>query len=271
MLQGYQFDKMQVYPTSDASLYSFIGGERNVIIPNRGNEMSVTTNELSLTVDTGEALIQGRLVKITEPMSITVGANVSGYLVIEIDLSKANTSTGTPGQPDYEPVNNQLSLKIVTQLTQDNINDDGLLYHFNLGAVTSTTSTASFIKNKKTNPMYQPVLFEGAIKTGIITLSDNMYNYKFLVFLIKTESSVNGFGYGLFPVIQPENHGQSEPLIMADPTGEHYHSTYVGKFSYGGGGTTLTFEDPITNVTHDYGKNHGGATTYSVSKIIGIR
>ena len=274
MLQGFQFDKMQVYPTSDTSLYSFLGDERNVIIPNRGNEMNVTTNELNITVDTGEALIQGRLVKITEPMSITIGANQSGYLVIEIDLSKANTSTGTAGQPDYTPINNQLSLKFVTQLTQDNINDDGLLYHFNLGMVTSSTTNISFTKNEKTNPMYQPTLFEGNVATGHIVLNDNMYNYRFLMFLIVDSRypSNRGFGYGIFPVVRPEHIDfPSQNILMGNARNRGVNSldTYCADIEYVNE-TTLNINVQFSNVTH-LENGHGGATLYNVKKIIGIR
>lgn len=278
MLQGYQFDKMQVYPTSDASLYSFIGDERNVIIPNRGNEMKVTTNELSLTVDTGEALIQGRLVKITEPMSITVGANVNGYLVIEIDLSKANTSSGTPGQPDYAAVNNQLSLKFVTQLTQDNINNDGLLYHFNLGSVSSTTSAATFMKSEKTNALYQTLLFEGAVapnENEVVTLSEKMTNYKILVFMMNSAPDGAPFGFAFYPVIDqsriPKFGGQS-PLFCDAPIIEEKNniSLYAGRFK-NISETQIQTIYPIRNIVLRTGMEIGGGTKYYIRQIWGIR
>lgn len=273
MLQGFQFDKMQAYPTTDASLFSYLAGDRSFIIPNRGNELNVTTSELNITVDTGEALILGRQIKITEPMVLTIGANQSGYLVIEIDLSKANTSTGTPGQPDYEPINNQLSLKFVNNLTQDNINNGGLIYQFNLGSVSSTSNSITFVKNLETSFMYQPTLFEGSVATGNIVLNENMYNYRFLVFYIKdTRYPQNsGFGYGLFPVIQSENREFEKQPVFIGNTGEvNNHSTYAGLLSFIND-TTLNLDVQFSNVTHTSGSNHGGALKYNVTRIIGIR
>ena len=118
--------------------------------------------------------------------------------------------------------------------------------------------------------MSQPVLFEGKVKSGSITLNQSMYSFKFLVFYIKNDSSVKGFGYGLFPVIQPNRQEQSLPLIMGDPSDVNTHVTYIGKFSITNS-TTLKFEDVITNVVHTRASNHSGATTYYVSKIIGIK
>lgn len=277
MLQGFQFDKMQAYPTTDASLFSYLSGERSFIIPNRGNELNVTTSELNITVDTGEALILGRQIKITEPMVLTVGANQSGYLVIEIDLSKANTSTGTPGQPDYEPINNQLSLKFVNNLTQDNINDGGLIYQFNLGTVSSTSNSITF--NKASNIMggvYRKLLFQGAIKTGDITLNDNMYNYRFLY--IKVSGSTSGYTYGggiytiIDPILNNSNHKTQTVMGYEVPSNDDTNSviTYSGVF-VNTNETTLTVFKEVSNVSHQSGKNHTGGTKYYVREIFGIR
>ncbi|WP_329382721.1 hypothetical protein [Anaerofustis butyriciformans] len=277
MLQGFQFDKMQAYPTTDASLFSYLAGDRSFIIPNRGNELNVTTSELNITVDTGEALILGRQIKITEPMVLTIGANQSGYLVIEIDLSKANTSTGTPGQPDYEPINNQLSLKFVNNLTQDNINDGGLIYQFNLGTVSSTSNSITF--NKASNIMggvYRKLLFQGAIKTGDITLTDNMYNYRFLY--IKVSSGTTGFTYGggMYTIIDPtlnNSNNKTQAFVGYEvPENDDPNTviTYSGQF-VNKNETTLTVFSQIGNVTHKSGSNHTGGTKYYVREIFGIR
>ena len=118
--------------------------------------------------------------------------------------------------------------------------------------------------------MSQPVLFEGKVNSGSITLSQSMYDFKFLIFYIKNDSSVKGFGYGIFPVIQPNRQEQSLPIIMGDPADINTHVTYMGKFSITNS-TTLKFEDVITNVVHTRSSNHGGATTYYVSRVIGIK
>ena len=280
MLQGFQFDKMQAYPTTDASLFSYLAGDRSFIIPNRGNELNVTTSELNITVDTGEALIEGRQIKITEPMVLTIGANQSGYLVIEIDLSKANTSTGTPGQADYEPINNQLSLKFVNNLTQDNINDGGLIYQFNLGTVSSTSNSITFVKNEKVDYSYCDLLFEGAIppnENAIITLSESMKNYKILVFLIHQNSTGIPFGYGFYPIVdQTQVPGfTGESVLCVD--GVPYETNNVNTISIYSGrfenisNTQIKTIVPIHNILLRQGQPIGGASEYYVRQIWGIR
>lgn len=280
MLQGFQFDKMQAYPTTDASLFSYLAGDRSFIIPNRGNELNVTTSELNITVDTGEALILGRQIKITEPMLLTIGANQSGYLVIEIDLSKANTSTGTPGQADYEPINNQLSLKFVNNLTQDNINDGGLIYHFNLGSVSSTSNSITFVKNEKVDYSYCDLLFEGAVppeENAVITLSESMKKYRLLVFLIHASSNGAPFGYGIYPILNkneiPENTPQSILLVDGVPHETNNVNTisiYAGRFSEQSE-TQLKTEVPIHNILLRQGLPIGGASEYYVRQVWGVR
>ena len=280
MLQGFQFDKMQAYPTTDASLFSYLAGDRSFIIPNRGNELNVTTSELNITVDTGEALIEGRQIKITEPMVLTIGANQSGYLVIEIDLSKANTSTGTPGQADYEPINNQLSLKFVNNLTQDNINDGGLIYQFNLGTVSSTSNSITFVKNEKVDYSYCDLLFEGAIppnENAIITLSESMKNYKILVFLIHQNSTGIPFGYGFYPIVDqtqvPGFTGQSVLCVDGVPYETNNVNTisiYSGRFE-NISNTQIKTIVPIHNILLRQGQPIGGASEYYVRQIWGIR
>ena len=273
MLQGFQFDKMQAYPTTDASLFSYLAGDRSFIIPNRGNELNVTTSELNITVDTGEALILGRQIKITEPMVLTVGANQSGYLVIEIDLSKANTSTGTPGQPDYEPINNQLSLKFVNNLTQDNINDGGLIYQFNLGTVSSTSNNITF--NKASNIMggvYRKQLFQGSILNGTITLSDKITNYRFLVIGFNlADQSVSNSSKAIFPVLYEKNAYQD--FINARevvPEDQRTIVTYTGTLQYIDE-TTLNIYRKIINLYHIGNSSHSGTNEFEIKEIWGIR
>lgn len=277
MLQGFQFDKMQAYPTTDASLFSYLAGDRSFIIPNRGNELNVTTSELNITVNTGEALILGRQIKITEPMVLTVGANQSGYLVIEIDLSKANTSTGTPGQPDYEPINNQLSLKFVNNLTQDNINDGGLIYQFNLGTVSSTSNSITF--NKASNIMggvYRKLLFQGTISNGSLTLNESTSNYRVLAIGISSESGGGAFAWSLIPILPNSSLLPGYQAIMGynggvDDSGKNYISTYCGRIKIDESGTQITFVQQITNVSHASGKAHTGGSKYSITYVYGIR
>ena len=179
---------------------------------------------------------------------------------VSLKVIQGTPSTTIPAVPSYTEGNIDNG-DLVAELPVFQVNIEGI----NITSVDNLLDTVPAFTD-----MTQPTLFEGNVSTGDIILSDNIYNYKFLVFYIKGPQSVIGFGYGLFPVIQLENYEQQQGILMGDPTGEHYHSTYVGKFTYKNE-NTLTIVDKITNVTHNYGTNHGGATEYSISKIIGIR
>ncbi|MBW9299040.1 hypothetical protein D9N16_09915, partial [Lactococcus raffinolactis] len=58
-LQGYQFDKAKVTPESDAQLYSYLAqSSDNKVI----SGLTATAIGLNVYVESGKALVQGRLV-----------------------------------------------------------------------------------------------------------------------------------------------------------------------------------------------------------------
>lgn len=141
-ITGYTFDRMRVTPQNDAMLYESLAGHKfNYVINGYKNNMYITAQNLTLTVDTGAAVIYGRVVEILEPMQITVPANYRGFLAITVDLTKTNTSTGTPGQADYLPVNNQVYLSVVDNLVTQDLNNGGQIYQFALAALVTNGNT----------------------------------------------------------------------------------------------------------------------------------
>ncbi|MBL1223740.1 hypothetical protein [Enterococcus sp. BWR-S5] len=146
-IKGYQFDRAKVTALKDASLYSALHLNQSTVITDRGNEMAVSVNGLDATIDTGQAVICGRLVEITAAETVSIPANTSGFLVITIDLSELNESEGTPGSSDYVFTNNQLRCEFVEALNQQDLNDGGVLYTFNLGAVSTNSSSITYTKN----------------------------------------------------------------------------------------------------------------------------
>lgn len=141
-ITGYTFDRMRVTPQQDSLLYDSLGGRNfNYVLGGYKNHMHVTGQNLAVTVDTGAALICGRMVEILEPMTLQVPANYKGYLVITIDLTKTNTSTGTPGEASYTPVNNQVYLQIVDSIIAQDLKNGGQIYQYPLAAIVSNGST----------------------------------------------------------------------------------------------------------------------------------
>ena len=145
-LQGYQFDKAKVTPEADAQLYSYLAqGSDNKVI----SGLTATATGLNVYVASGKALVQGRLVEVTQQHQLTAQANKTGYICITIDLTQNNTSTGTPGTSGYLPVNNQLRLELVSVLNQQYLNSGGLIYTFPLYSYVSTGATVTLTKIDK--------------------------------------------------------------------------------------------------------------------------
>lgn len=142
-LQGYQFDKAKVTPEADATLYSYLAqSSDNKVI----SGLTATATGLNVYIASGKALVQGRLIENTQQVQLTAQANKTGYVCITIDLTQDNTSTGTPGSIDYLPINNQLRLELVDNLTQQNLNSGGLIYTFPLYSYVSTGATMTLTK-----------------------------------------------------------------------------------------------------------------------------
>ena len=146
----YQSDRNFVTPANDASMYSALSGDSSGVLK-RGNELKITVNGLTATVDTGQVVILGRLVEVLAPTQITLPANANGNLAITIDLSKANTVQGQAGMPNYSVTVNQVYLSAVTgTLTQEDINNGGFIYQLPLGTFSTTATTAQVAQS---NPM----------------------------------------------------------------------------------------------------------------------
>lgn len=145
-IQGYQFDKIKVKPESDAALYSYLAqNSDNKVIKGA----TATASGLNIYVSTGKALVQGRLIEITQQHQLSAQSNTTGYVVITVDLTQSNTATGTPGTSSYIAVNNQLKMELVETLTQQDLSDGGLIYTFPLYSYVSTGTTVTLTKIDK--------------------------------------------------------------------------------------------------------------------------
>ncbi|MCT4376838.1 hypothetical protein [Leuconostoc suionicum] len=146
----YTSDRAFVTPREFASAQSALGGDTSGVLK-RGNQLKITVNGLTATVDTGQVIILGRLVEVISPTQITLPANSNGNLAIVVDLSKANTVQGQAGQPNYYPTINQVYLGTVTgDLVQEDLNNGGFIYELPL-ATFSTTATSGTVT--QSNPM----------------------------------------------------------------------------------------------------------------------
>lgn len=140
----YQSDRNFVSPANDASLYSALVNDSNGTL-NRGNKLNVTVNGLTATVDTGQALIQGRLVEIISAETITLPSNTSGKIVVTVDLTKQNDVSGNVGDSSYSVTVNQAYISVITSgtLTQDDLNNGGYIYQLPIASFISSATTAT--------------------------------------------------------------------------------------------------------------------------------
>ncbi|OIM56211.1 hypothetical protein, partial [Oenococcus oeni] len=140
----YQSDRMFVSPANDAALYSAILNNTSGVLANRGNNFALTIDGLVVSIDTGQAVIGGRLIEITALESVTVPANSSGSICLVVDLTKTNTVTGNAGDTTYSVAVNQVYTSAVTgSLTQDDLNDGGFIYELPLASFVSTATSVT--------------------------------------------------------------------------------------------------------------------------------
>lgn len=78
----YQSDRMFVSPANDAALYSAILNNTSGVLPNRGNNLALTIDGLVVSIDTGQAVIGGRLIEITALESVTVPEPLIGAIKV---------------------------------------------------------------------------------------------------------------------------------------------------------------------------------------------
>ena len=145
-LKGYTFDRMKISPKADALLYHSMLDRNDRIVKGYKDELKVVATGLNTYVSPGACVVQGRMIEIDEEMQLSMPANDSGYVCIVIDLTQNNTSTGEAGTPEYQPVNNQIRLEVVTELVQQDLHDGGQLYTFPLASFTATGATVNLTK-----------------------------------------------------------------------------------------------------------------------------
>lgn len=209
MITMYQSDRNTVSPANDASLYSAITNGQSLILP-RGNKFNITTNGLTVTVGTGQAIIQGRLVEILTPETLTLPANSSGNICIVVDLTKTNDVSGSVGTPNYSVKVNQVYLAAVTgSLTQDDLNNGGLINEMSIATFTTTTTTAS--ATIKINTMFDTGWLDLSLSSGTSASSTGFAKGRLLngivyinLYHVSTYNSQNQNQIGvLSPLLRP--------------------------------------------------------------------
>lgn len=146
-ITGYTFDKGVVPANRDSILYDKFNFGQSSIIKGRGDDLGISSSGLNVTVGTGFVIVQGRLIEVIDPEVVAIPANSTGYIVITLDLSQQNTTSGTPGQTDYTFTLHQARIEFVRELINDDTNDGKPIFNLQLAAVTSQTSSVTITRN----------------------------------------------------------------------------------------------------------------------------
>lgn len=159
-LTGFTFDFGKVPSIADAHLYDELSLQDRVIL-GIDDELPVTSYGLELTIGRGEALVMGRMIKVTNPITLEVPSLFQGYLVAEVDLAQYNDHSGDIGKEDYRFTLNQATIKIVSTLTDTSSMHDAVI-----GTISATSTNINFTKDYN---FYNPDLF----RRSIVTIEDH--------------------------------------------------------------------------------------------------
>ncbi len=193
-LEGFTFDFMKVTPGMDAQLYNTLN-KGDSIVDGFGDELSVKASGLTVTVGTGAASVKGRFIRNTTPLAVNTPANSTGFVVLTIDLTKNNTFTGSPGDDNYKPVNNQIRIECVASLTQQDLFNGGSIFHWPLAAYTSNGSTTAITNNYNIDKMpkgVNDVLFVGNARVNVgAALARPIERYRIIQITLSILGSLN--------------------------------------------------------------------------------
>lgn len=178
-------------------------------------------------------------------------------LMSSVDKIKLNGIEN--GANNTEIINNLTSTEIDKALSAaqgKNIND-------NINGLNSRVANLEEVK--------RVLLFEGAVKTGVITLNESMNNYRYLIFNISSSTSGGPFGSGIYPVLEMST--QSVLCYDSVPKATYNANAvtiYTGRFTKQSD-TQLNTDIPIHNNIIRTEQSIGGGTEYYVREIWGVR
>jgi hypothetical protein len=232
-ISGITFENQLVTHKDDGMFHDWmIGGDGFIA----GCEL--TYLGMDLFISPGYMCIAGRLLKVVTSETVTLGTEVTdGYARLKLTIDTSQISSEAEfGQVDlswdYSGTTN------FPELTQEEINDDGIIYEFEVcvlstttGGITGITSQADVL-NGASRPR---LLWEGSWSAGNITVP-GLSNYRLLLF--QGTSASNFF------------------IAWVGPTEIR-------------GGSSISSRTPVLYTLHFVAGRSGDVLTYSVSKYLG--
>lgn len=141
---GVQFDKMRVTPAMDGLKDESLVGSGHFISWQAGKP---SAKGMNVEIPAGGYVLRGRHIRITDPVLVPIPANFSGAVVLTIDLTKSNDSTGNPAYDNYSVTNNQVYLRAIksSDVREEDINAGGKIWDSVLCFVHSTASAIDMV------------------------------------------------------------------------------------------------------------------------------
>lgn len=254
------------------------------------NPQIISNNEIQ--VRSGVISMQGRFSEIPlntyDSLTInngTVGENRIDLIVLHYEKNadtqvestilkviQGTPSLDTPSVPSYTEGNiDNGDLVAELPVFQVNLNGINIESVDTLLNVESAFTEAIQVKRVK--------LFDGAVKTGSLTLNDNVQNYRTLCFLISSDQTGIPFGYGSYVTIDPSllsDYGGQSPLCTDAVAHTQWDTNaivlYSGRMIFDPSQPNkITIDNPFHNVIIRAGQSIGGATEYYIRNVWGVK
>lgn len=180
---------------------------------------------------------------------------------VSLKVIQGTPSLDTPSVPSYIQGNIDNG-DLIAELPLFKVNIEGINIT-KVECVIEIQPPVSLARNK---------LFEGAVKTGDITLSDNISNYRFLIFRASNDSSSYIYGTAMLPIF---NITSRLDILIAQPgyLEPNKLTTHTGSVNFPNGidSNIININVEFSTVTHNSGYNHTGNVTIYIREIWGIR
>lgn len=161
---GVQFDKMRVTPAYDGMTLESIIGTPAVKV--WGGVPTIGTG-LTVTIPPSAFFIRGRHIRLNDFETVHVPANFTGSIVITVDLTKTNDSSGNPVYDNYSVTNNQVYFRAIAtnNIRTEDVNAGGKVYDLEIASVTTSATAITSLVNSKTRIMNTPQLAQFRART----------------------------------------------------------------------------------------------------------
>ncbi|WP_329384498.1 hypothetical protein [Anaerofustis butyriciformans] len=275
LITGYQLED-HVTSLQDAMWHRGIWKDDCIISVGENLKAEITTNN-EIRVRSGILNMQGKFCSIDMNTydSLTINNGTAGENRIDLIVARYEKNNETQVEDVRLKViqgTPSLDTPSVPSYTEGNIDNGDLiaelpLYEVHIEGI-NITKVECVIEVQPPVSLARNKLFEGAIKTGDITLNDNISNYRFLIIGCSAVSGTSTYTFGLYFVISDTPKVQVV-AFFGNPDPQH-HVTYFGKF-INSTPNTLTVSQAVTNVIHKAGENHSGSGECFITEVIGIR